>query len=446
MPYKYNPFTGRLDYHNDPFISDIYGSTTSNMEIYVSPSGSDEIGDGSEGSPYATLNKAHSVIPHEIAPDHIVHIHLAAGTYDQPDIINFDVQGYLHYDGSAAMADYDAGPYTIASGGFSIVVAYFVGEIIVSGGGLTPNDFQGKFIQFLTGSRAGMITGILSNTATMIRIANWGLATPTDGDTFKIVEPGAEIAISSSLDVYGGRTLSPYGFFGIKFTGGDSKTFRVGGNKPTVRHMGSIFDVKVHGQGGQLLGYANGIPAGSVDATGWLVDWEGCGIVTQKITAERFLLYYTSIIGAPSVYAVAKESLYMEGCHVVDPVNNEGIYVGSASKFAMGGMYFDCAGKRCITSDDAACLSISVTYVEAALIAFSIGPANQVTFGNVDGNSSNVTYVMNIYAGSAVTRETSMGLTGTTADVRFNTNAATHSYPASGNWVTDSVGAFLVTQ
>jgi len=53
----------------------------STRNIYVSPSGSDETGDGSEASPYRTIQYAVDMQPHLYSGS--ISIHVAAGTYDE---------------------------------------------------------------------------------------------------------------------------------------------------------------------------------------------------------------------------------------------------------------------------------------------------------------------------------------------------------------------------
>ena len=55
--------------------------------IYVSPSGNDELGDGSEGNPYKTINYAIDTIPKAYGGYRMIEIKLSQGEYDEDVII-----------------------------------------------------------------------------------------------------------------------------------------------------------------------------------------------------------------------------------------------------------------------------------------------------------------------------------------------------------------------
>lgn len=79
-------------------------SLNANLTLYVSPSGSDTAGDGSEGSPYATIQHAIDTIPKNLGGYSVI-VNLAPGTYNEDvTIIGFsgsDNQGIQLIGGSS---------------------------------------------------------------------------------------------------------------------------------------------------------------------------------------------------------------------------------------------------------------------------------------------------------------------------------------------------------
>lgn len=84
-------------------------------QIYVSPSGNDNTGDGSSGGPFATIQHALDTVPKRLRAN--VTIRLAAGTYNE--IVN--IAGFVAESGSYSESDlaYGSGPRLTILGGAS---------------------------------------------------------------------------------------------------------------------------------------------------------------------------------------------------------------------------------------------------------------------------------------------------------------------------------------
>lgn len=71
---------------------------SADMTVYVSTSGSDSLGDGTNAAPYATITKALSVIPKQLNGFQAT-INIASGTYSETLVINGFTGGTLNFSG-----------------------------------------------------------------------------------------------------------------------------------------------------------------------------------------------------------------------------------------------------------------------------------------------------------------------------------------------------------
>jgi len=227
MPYRYNPYTRKLDYYKSSFVE----ATSQDLALYVNPQGNDLTGRGTLDRPYATIEKALSVIPREIK--HLVHIRIAAGTYNSfPASIchDFFEDGKLIIDGTGA--DYT----TIAAGPFTISAitdrgdrqgSAIMSEYTVSGQSWSTDQYQDKYIHFLTGAAAGVLYPIRVNDAdTLHSFGNWHSIVTSD--TFEIVEPSVVIDIDHPVYFMGNGKV---GVVGIGDTSPCNAHFALGGLK-----------------------------------------------------------------------------------------------------------------------------------------------------------------------------------------------------------------------
>lgn len=86
---------------------------TADKTVYVATTGSDATGDGSQTSPYATINKALSTIPKNLN-GYSARIRVAAGTYPESVLIQHFSNGSLYLFGNS-------GDVVTITGGFEII-------------------------------------------------------------------------------------------------------------------------------------------------------------------------------------------------------------------------------------------------------------------------------------------------------------------------------------
>ena len=166
-----------LTVNGSAFVIDASGNVTAGgtktlfstgKTLYVSTTGSDSTGDGSEGNPYATVNKAHQQIPYHI--DDIYIIKIANGTYTETiDTIDhtYSSAGQLTLDGYEGVTQY-AGEFTSTS--FAFLPEYGGATITVAGSGWSVDDFYGKFLRVTSGVDVGTVIPIYKNTADTITV------------------------------------------------------------------------------------------------------------------------------------------------------------------------------------------------------------------------------------------------------------------------------------
>jgi hypothetical protein len=198
--------------------------TTTDIDIWISTTGSDTTGDGSASTPYATFTRAFREVQ-DLDLRHKATIHPAAGTYtDFPQFIRQTVGpgGLPVIDASHNTAPVVAGPFTVDTvtgegpvGPFGTSLAT---NIKATGTpGWTANQYYGKFIRCLTGNWAGHLLPVWSNTTDTIRTYyDWQTWAP--GDTFEIVSAPVIVDIDHEIQVIGetsGEVL--YGSFNPKF-------------------------------------------------------------------------------------------------------------------------------------------------------------------------------------------------------------------------------------
>jgi len=174
-----------------------FTETTADLEIYVdAATGSDTTGNGTAAAPYATITRAYEQVPHFIK--HAVQIHIAAGTYTEfPHIIQnqCDGAGQLVFDGGDISDDLgtitsaNSAPVAQVYGGFVTVIE----DVTVSGASWSVNEHVGKLINITSGSCAGKVVCVYSNTSDTLRVLCGHMAYIDTGDTFTIGMPSVLI-------------------------------------------------------------------------------------------------------------------------------------------------------------------------------------------------------------------------------------------------------------
>lgn len=181
------------------------------MTLYVDPTGSDSNSCTASGtSACLTLGGALLKVPIHIR--HLVTINVATGTYTEV----FRVQGFTM--GGANGAASTAGltitgtqtAFTVATGtntgtltGYAIASGATHTLATDTGQGWTVNDLRGRFLQITGGTGSGQYMPIVSNTATVITLADDFITSPVAGSTYAIVTPGPVFTATTSGKLIG---------------------------------------------------------------------------------------------------------------------------------------------------------------------------------------------------------------------------------------------------
>jgi len=176
--------------------------TSGPLDIYVDAAlGSDSVGEGTLNSPYATPTRGMLDVPEIIR--HKVHVHIAAGTYtDFPDRVQYMIEsdGQLTIEGTGAPTTV-YGPFAITN--YSMHTSWTHSIIQVAAAGWAVDQFYGKWVFFTSGTAAGFVLPVHSNTADTI-ITNpawsWIVGAIAPGDTFEIVDPPAIISVNHPIE------------------------------------------------------------------------------------------------------------------------------------------------------------------------------------------------------------------------------------------------------
>jgi len=173
------------------------------IDLYVRAVDGNDNNVGSTAAPLATLQAAIDKIPHIVNDLVVIHIGPDGGTpYDFPLIANrvLNANVYLICDG----ADSGDGFTDLLSSTAALACSDFN---VVKTSGLTPNEYQGKTIEILTGAATGDRRTIRDNDATDIVPCATFSASVAEDDTYRILEPAIEASIDT---VAGDEWTSPF--------------------------------------------------------------------------------------------------------------------------------------------------------------------------------------------------------------------------------------------
>ena len=175
-------------------------STIGPMEINVAVAGDDDTGDGSGGSPYATVERAFADLPPRIK--HECKILIDGGDYTSgwPQSINNEISD----DGSLALVG--VGVPVVESGLWTVTGVADIGtagqQITIAAGGLGADDaLCGQTIMIATGGFPDQAHQVVGNTDTTIDII---LVTNkmVNADTLNLVVPAVKIALGGGDVLY----------------------------------------------------------------------------------------------------------------------------------------------------------------------------------------------------------------------------------------------------
>ena len=167
-------------------IHELYNTAQvrSTYTVYVSTSGSDDTGAGTEASPYRTITKALSTIP-RIIGDKVVTLYIATGTYNESVVIS-------GFTGVLAINTAGAGPVTVSSLTIDgCNVTHTGAQLNATNGVVLTNGatFRGNAAMYVGSSAIGYAvktgsTFIVLNTITASNATSAGLEVSEQGQAY----------------------------------------------------------------------------------------------------------------------------------------------------------------------------------------------------------------------------------------------------------------------
>jgi hypothetical protein len=439
--------------------SDIGGETVEDVDLYVDPTGSDTLGDGSASKPYATIDKAYSAVPKQV--NHTVHIRVAAGTYSSfPNEIDnkYGPNGQLTIDGGEPTVD--SGPHVITGltnyGPFAVMQ-----DITVAAAGWTPDEFKNKFLKITVGVWPESMHHIISNTTDTIRIGAPQYAI-VNGETFTVVEPPVTVNVGAGekISVTGYNKASPkiprLGIGSINFVGTSGEfvadqaaacfplcIFNLGTGAGKFQLKDSVISPDSN-FGGMWIDQANSFD--NIMST--YPGYHPFNVICSNGATDEFecILKNTVVRG---IYVDGKILAIEEGSNGVHLSYGRARNVdwrvdGFITQLACDGgsgdvMVFGTRG--------AVGVFLSSTHVEEGSNAIYIWPSSSIMAYSISTTSANITgHALKVDAFGTYMNKQNANPTGTTGDIQFFLGTpSTVAWPAAGAVATDSKGAFVST-
>lgn len=181
------------------------GAMASNLDLFVSPTGSDSNPCTSSGaSACLTIQGAINKIPKALKYRAIVHV--AAGSYAGFVVAGFNVDPGIQQVASGIMIDGARLTSTIASGSATGTATSATagaqdvnGTLTKTAAGWTVDDLKNRFITITGGTGVGQVKMILSNSATVITLSGYFSPVPDGTSTYAIQDASAVISSCVTL-------------------------------------------------------------------------------------------------------------------------------------------------------------------------------------------------------------------------------------------------------
>lgn len=156
-----------------------FDPSTTVQQLFVTTTGSDLTGDGSQSNPFATPQKAADTL----GPFGVGVVHMASGTYPRPILRNLCGPVVFVGDGAGVPGD----------DGLTVVQAATAAGVGTSGdaivGAFVANAQRYNAIQFISGAAAGQRRNIIDNDVTTLTPYSTFSPAPVAGDLYRIVTP-----------------------------------------------------------------------------------------------------------------------------------------------------------------------------------------------------------------------------------------------------------------
>lgn len=458
--------------------------TERDMNVYISTTGNDTTGNGTQASPFATFGKAFDIIPYEIV--HKINIRVAAGTYNSfPRTVRHEINsdGQLVIEGLGDLIQV-AGPFTLTGATELVAGGESLGwDITVSGAGWGADDYTGKFIKYTNGdTMIDRCIPIFSNTTDTIRhlqTMTYSPDVPKAGSTFTIVEPTVKINIADDNTVFDIRSngvdrTGAVIMANLEFTNTASDQTAFLFTNTGRFNMGVV----VFRNSSQYT-FTIGIYGGGINDTTFTI-LDRTQLVNQQLIVSRAMyeIYYITWSGMV-VENTYGDSLKNWAINIGNNVNNS--YSGNAviaNATTQGYTEFRCQGggslhyslcghlevdhqstvnltnniivestyANAIRVDDSSKLEITSNLINKATVGVNIEDACTVQFDNVVITAANVSsYGVRIGKGSKVVCTGTNALDGTATGCYFTQTSAAQAFPSAPGMITDSLGSVLIT-
>lgn len=280
-----------------------YNPAPAIVDLYVTTTGDDFLGDGSQANPFATPTRAAAAIgPHGLA-----RVHMASGTYSSPRLRSLKGPVVFVGDGAGQPGDdgltVELAPAAAGVGtGASTIVGVFA-----------PGAFDGFAIQMLSGAAIGQRRTIVETTATdLIPIRDFDPA-PAAGDSYRVVSPAIiwDSFFSGDRFIQDCGSPMPQSPLALSIMG----PFQLGGYQEALHLVNVRFD---NGGGGSTLIVNSHVALWGCDTTNLQLEVHGGSIyagsdnrfnglalqIRELLNLNTFQTYagytYASLIGPPS--------------------------------------------------------------------------------------------------------------------------------------------------
>ncbi len=457
-------------------------TTTSEMTIYIATTGDDEHGDGSAGNPYATWDKALSLVP--LYLEHRVRIKAKAGTYTSfPEHLSYHAgrHGMLSLEGMD--------PPTTVAGPFTITTATQVGhadgagwDLEVAGAGWTPDQWYGKFVRMTSGLQDGRVHSLMFNSADTVSLSAPCYNAIVNGDTFIVIDPSTVIeselapVFSFRGDGMPGRYYSQFVLANLEFVTdmtyvlGDSHYYPYSFNESCaaifglVRFVGLDPSITIWEQSAGLInlqGIEYQLPlVPLLEDDTLIMDYPHTQVGAVQITAGP-----TPPIAAACWIQMDGANSVERGTQISHCVCRNGVYVDSIkSEFFFSGLGFvdvdhrsTCnffnsrfigAGlaKYAARSDDGSFIDVVHCWFDSCTTdAISVSDCSHLTIVDTGGTLADIVgYGVRVGRISRMLVEGIVDLEGSSGLIRFSQSSTTVAYPVAPNVETDGMGSFVV--
>ena len=417
--------------------------TEASLDLYVAKTSGTSTGEGTQSDPIDDFPSILPQLPKDLK--HTVHVHvMEAGAYTLTESIVHKAfeGGQLSLDASNVFVDISAGPHTATGWTAGGPSGYEYGVITVAGTPFTPNEFKDYFVEGLTGTGAGTLAAVISNTNNTIRIAPYGTGFAVS-DTFKIVEPGADLTVTADIGITVEEAFKPansessgevsrFCMIGFNITNDVEIWFK--NTNAWLQYCKSASPLR-----------ASNCHISDVDPYNYVAAIDRVSFRSVWDTASIWRSLY---INSTRIYNILCQYIFCrDGTNKLLSVGvrntgiANGILIHKHVDIQMDCCYFETPTKYAVLTYDK-CLGENLYFESCSYgIVIKWGTCEINTVG---GNSSNISsHFLYMDTESSANLDTIPTCTGVTGDIYWRQTDSTDNYPTAGNATTDSQGDWV---